>query len=642
MSSKPPLKSLQELKSFGNFILPGGLPVYDTKDGSFLFFIETPIVLNNLLGNVPRASRGGIRLDQLRAFGIGLEDEKVVFQYPDKQISLESYTGTLEPLQLVFEKPSELDKVTKATMSQFLLLVLHEQTLEAGNTKTIRARYVTETQETEISVLGLCIANPQQFQNANLEPSIYPPSSLRLDLPPNHIPSQHLGECASDTMQTELFFADGFHEVFATQAEAIYKQFIKANPRVLFDVEHPELLRATIERLRVIKSSENLDSVQHILANMVRRYIFVRLLDFSTTKQIETLKVQQTQCLIPKGVSKLGEMRGRRPSINLYGGLSIHEHILKIVGRRFELGKNYTVQARGYNYFHYIKIICSILESMEMTIPYTILLARRLKIVPVNPAAVRAVSIFVENIVSATAFGHVISIFRNSNKWYLQDNNIGIAKYIDDVLDIDFFLGNLCRFFLCDFNHLKLKETQPLLENQWFTEDEIQKGHHKASTYYGFIYRDKTGVLVQRILYVDRGVSSNDSFMEGDLRLIYCIGEVSPEAHKAAETACYPGQTSNSNTKNVPVATTVSKRLTLSEEVLQQLQAPFDRPLARATKEANPLPPSLTSQLQEQLSGFEKKAPVKKPTAASLLSVKNLSALKNQFSGFSNTTDKGK
>lgn len=653
MESSPPIyKKITSLTTPPNTVLPGGLPVYDTERSEFITWIEKPVKVVDLLSdekNRKWALRGSIRLDQLEAFGIRLAEKTTQLLFPKNTVRLDAFRGVLYPLQFVFQTQDETSARSGSLEQKDIFLVNRQQDFSSGEQKIVDLVSLGGT-KVQKSVLGLYIADPMMFQEANISPDIYPPKTLRLDLPPNHIPSQHTGECSSDSLQTDLFFADGFTSFFAGNADVIYQQFIRSNPRVLFDIDHPDLVKAVASLFQVTGGTQDDIHISFILASMVRRFILIRLMDMSNPRQINSLKVTQTACLIPKGVPKVSTFKGRRKSINLYASMSVHERLLALVGKKFEMKSNFTLDPEGYSQNDFMSMLCKIMRGIQLPLPlFHILLFSTDVLITIPPMYVTSVKFAIYH---PQHGGHSLSLFRNNDIWHLQDDNIGIARNIDKDFDLDDFLQERSKLFVSDFAHLPMKSIEFFKQSKLLSANEVSSEAYKRYTYYGY----QTRKHEQRVFHIEKESMYGEFWPERDQRIYFCYGSLTEKHTAGAKAYCVsqglaapqkPNRISSKESEpavnaNVEPAPKI-KALSLSEELLIQLTTPYISSKEAKQKKELLFANISSADVAGQLTAFASDSSKSKGKAVSALVASTYEEdITHQLTGFSRTTDKGK
>ena len=299
--------------------LPGGISVYDSTG------TRSILVKPSLVSELKRKGIQSVSSQELEEQGVRIA-KGLQLVYPKRQQSLVSFVGTLPAHTLIFTNPSEDTSKHRHELTSEVFQTTTDIELTNSEPTLLNVRRIHDAEFIEISRLGHFIALSQQQPKAS-----FPPNDLRLYLPPVHIPSQHLGDCAADTIQTALFFADGFQEEFADKANTIYRQYIHTEPSLLFQVDNPKLKD---ELRKAYGLSESLPQKEEdalaVFASMIRRYILVRLLDFGTEQEIASLHIPPTSCILPAAVPQMGLVKGRRKSVNLSAGATIARKLSRV------------------------------------------------------------------------------------------------------------------------------------------------------------------------------------------------------------------------------------------------------------------------------------------------------------------------
>jgi hypothetical protein len=168
--------------------------------------------------------------------------------------------------------------------------------------------------------------------------------------------------------------------------------------------------------------------------------------------------------------------------------------------------------------------------------------------------------------------GHAISIFRNADVWYLQDDNIGIAQPLKNF-DFEHYISSAGEVFFRSWEQLP-KKTQ-LIEQGFFTEDQLRNGKAKRHTFYGYDYKDtKSGQVKQKICVATNLADYMSEYMTGGIKLMLVNGEIPPEKYKLAPYSCSPKETTSVARVTAPKEQRVKE---VSSSILQQLSTSYSQ-----------------------------------------------------------------
>ena len=529
-TEKIPIESLKS-----NLIaLPGGITVYDSTEASKQ--IGKPTLVSELQSQgIQSVSKEDLETHGIRVVSTN-EGLRIQFVYPKLQQSLVSFEGTLPAYTYIFTNPSEDPGKHRKELTSEIFQTTAQIDFSGEEPSKLQVRDVLSGATQEISRLGHFISLTRPQATA----SQFPPNDLRLYLPPVHIPSQHLGDCAADTIQTALFFADGFQEIFAELANTLYKKYITTEPNVLFAVENPKLIEEVKNAFSLPSSlgQKEGDTIA-VLASMIRRYILVRLLDFGTTEQIASLNIPPTTCILPGAIGEMGVVKGRRKSINLLTGATIARKISRIFEPSSMIGSDLKLKPTQIHIQLEHDFFCLLFRITRQVSLHSFIF-KRTSPISIETDKIRAI-LFPLGLTkknsganSLESGGHSISLFRFNEEWYLQDDNLGIAKPIPSF-DIEHYVQHKSGFFLTTYTFLLNKSD--LIEQGLFTQDEFRVGKPKRYGYYGYRYITKEGLVKEKILYKDT-TNYNARFDSDPVALFLCHGEIDEEQKKKALLRC--------------------------------------------------------------------------------------------------------
>ena len=570
MSSEKNYISITTLESLIPHI-PGSVSLYDSDDKNQI--VSRPTSILDLKQTFPTFTEVSIEnlLDQGVQIVQSNQGPKIQFRYPKVQQTLQSFIGTLPAYSLIFTNPSEDPKQHSFELTTEVYKTTNDIVFTPETPSYITVLRVIDGKPQEISRLGHLIAlNPLQAKK-----TIFPPADLKLYLPPVHIPSQHLGDCAADSIQTLLFYSERLQPIYAGVANELYKKFIQSDKSVLFAVDSTRLVEAIREVFKLSVGNQEQEDILYIFASMVRRYILIRLLDFGTPEEIESLRIPQTKCILPSAVPQIGKIPGRRRSINLLAGSTIALRLtrlfektesfltadLKLDSPKLTLVREHLYYCMLFKLLHHTSFHSIITETKKSYAPPCL----NNQIVAMSFAV--HVSKWDEGAKRHDESGHSFAIFLFQEKWYLQDDNLGIAypipKFsIDDCIKVKGY------FFIGSYEQL-LSKTQ-LIEENYFTQQQLQAG--KANTYGFYGYRYVTGKQVKQVLLaVIPNASYQGTFLEGYQRLYLCTGDVD-KTKKPGVIFCE----SDLSELKAPVKPVVVKTVKeLPESILSQIDVNF-------------------------------------------------------------------
>lgn len=548
--------------------LPGGITVYDSTGSSKR--LKKPTLFPDLeKQTIQSVSKKDLEGQGIRVISKSNGAIGVQFVYPKNQQSLLSFVGTLPAYTYIFTNPSEDPKKHRVELTSEVFQTTSDIDFTAEEPTQFQVLGVFTNTSQEISRLGHFISLQQQSQPNK---SQFPPDDLRLFLPPVHIPSQHLGDCAADTIQTALFFADGFQEIFAELANTLYKKYIRTEPLVVLGVDNPTLIEEVRKAFSVPPtiSQQEQDAIT-VFASMIRRFILVRLLDFGTEEEIAALKIPPTTCLLPGAVPPMGIVRGRRKSLNLLSGATLARKISRIFEPSSLIGPDLKLKPTEITLQLEHDFFCLLFRLTQQAMMHSFIF-ERVKPIPVETSTIRAILyplILTQKNQGAQSLeegGHSISLFRFQDQWYLQDDNIGIAKPLPKF-DLEHYIQGKSEFFITSFSFLQNKSD--LIEQGFFRQEEFRAGIPRGYVYYGYRYTTSSGLQKEKILHKDT-LSYNGRFDAGGASLFLCIGEISEDQKKKAVLRCAPVE-KVVQAKEVKV---IPKGKILPPELLAQMNIP--------------------------------------------------------------------
>ena len=624
-TEKIPLNSLQSILAS----LPGGIHVYDSTGTPKT--LSKPITLTDLQEqSIESVSKEDLETQGVRIVSTN-EGLRIQMVYPKSKQSLLSFQGTLPAFSYIFTNPSEDPAKQRQELTSEVYQTLEDIVFSDVEPTTLSVRHLSDGATVEISRLGHLISRLAPVATR----LTFPPNDLRLYLPPVHIPSQHLGDCAADTMQTALFFADGFVEVFAELANTLYKKHIRTEPQVLFGVDNPKLKQEVVDAFRLPDSlPQQIDDTVSVFANMIRRYILVRLLDFGTEEEIATLSIPSTTCLLRSAVPQMGVVRQRRKSVNLLAGATITRKLSRIIEPNSMLSSNLKLKQSEIHLILEHTFFCMLFLFLKLPqlhsliwkvgVPFTFDTSMiRAILFPLMQAKKNSGASSLEGA------GHSISVFRFQEEWYLQDNNIGIAKPIPSF-DLDQYISKKSEFFISTYRNLRNKSD--LIEQGFFTEEELRKGNGLRYIYYGYKYME--GLYPkEKILYKD-SVGYAGRYESGKAALYLCVGDLTAEQKKPAIYSC---EEPSSDEGAAAPAKEFPKVKNLSPDILEQMNIPTG--IVKSTARPAPSFAALRKNIQANLNRFtntRKANAASKPTNNTRRRFKAYTNAKilNQFTAF--------
>jgi hypothetical protein len=510
--------------------LPGGISVYDST-GTRSMLLKPSFVSDIKAKGIQSVSSKELEEQGVR-IGKGLQ-----LVYPKRQQSLVSFVGTLPAYTLIFTNPSEDTSKHRHELTSEVFQTTTDIELTNAEPTLLNVRRIHDGESIEISRLGHFIALSQQQQP---KPS-FPPDDLRLYLPPVHIPSQHLGDCAADTIQTALFFADGFQEEFAQRANTVYKNYIHTEQSLLFQVDNPKLKD---ELRKAYGLSESLPRQEEdalaVFASMVRRYILVRLLDFGTEQEIASLNIPPTTCILPAAVPQMGLVKGRRKSVNLLAGATIARKLSRVFEPSGYLTSNLKLKETEITLLTEHTFFCLLFKLFKQRQMHSMIVElANLFGFESETSKLRAILFPLMQTTknggsqSLEAGGHSISMFRFQETWYLQDDNIGIAKPLPQF-DPEHFIKTKGNFFISSYTNLTNKSD--LIEQGFFTEQELRQGIPQRFVYYGYKYRN--GEYFKEKILSKESITYTGRYDAGTTVLFLCFGDIDPESIKGVANQC--------------------------------------------------------------------------------------------------------
>lgn len=512
--------------------IPGGVSIYDSAQKNQL--LSRPTSIAEVKTTYPSFSLvSGTDLAK-QGIAVNMDPFSIQYRYPQPQQTLQSFIGTLPSYTLLFTNPSEDPSKYKFELTTEIYQTTTDITFDTTTPTHFPVKRVIDGSIMEISRLGHMIA----MQSPQQEKLPFPPTDLHLYLPPVHIPSQHLGDCAADSIQSLLFFSDKLQQVFAGAADTLYKKYIQTDKSVLFNVGDSRLVEEIRSLFHLSQGNQEEEDILFIFASMLRRFILVRLLDFGTNEEISSLKIPQTTCMVPSAIPPMQPIRGRRKSINVLSGPTLALRItrlfeqstsfltseLKLEGPKITLLREHIFYCKLFALFKQTAFHSVVMETRKTYEPP----CARNQIVGVSfgvhvgkwdPGAQRH-----------DESGHAFSIFLWDDSWYLQDDNLGIA-YAMPGFSFDECMNKKGYFFISSY--LQLLKKTGLVEQKYFTQEQLAAGKAKEYGFYGYRYVEGNQVKEKVLLAIPRA-SYHASFLEGPTRLYLCIGDIDKTKQKGA------------------------------------------------------------------------------------------------------------
>ena len=236
----------------------------------------------------------------------------------------------------------------------------------------------------------------------------------------NYIASQHDGDCRTDTLQNVLMFADGLRDINATFAKKLFKEHPKD---LLYSTTTNEASKRIGTLITDHYKSETIEyNILKFLIGTFRRYILIKLAENNISDQDidkyinAPLPSSGSDTLIK---SKVTPPLGRNPSINGVAGPYL----------RWRADHCFNINNRNEDEFD--KFLKSLFKLDKLTIVKEYTKQNVNQLIAVSTR----LSYWKNNIETA----HRIGIIRNNNKYYIIDNEIGIAK---EISNIDKYDGN--------------------------------------------------------------------------------------------------------------------------------------------------------------------------------------------------------
>ena len=333
---------------------------------------------------------------------------------------------------------------------------------------------------------------------------LFLPSSLHIRDVPYYIYSQHYGECATDSFLNILFFADGFRDYFGKLANKLYKRLrVEHRNDLLY---YTPYFKSEVQKLYEVLNASHLpddefEKFVDIFARIVRRYIFVMLLNNAGSTAEKLATIIQTKCPV-----RLKDVSVRRKSVNLMAGIDIHDAILEFLGDgRRKPKKNepeeLEVQGLATTRIHYLvdEFMKSIFAPRSKKLYYHWHPFEDTEAIQPHLPFLKAVYVTGASSVK-TEVGHAVAFFCHSNKWLLADNNIGVAIELEEFDPTKYFgEGVLSQFFISDFANINvnqlLRGNNGVKIHRWNLDSYEYRpwaiSSLQKSTYYGFyIYQD--------------------------------------------------------------------------------------------------------------------------------------------------------
>jgi len=288
-----------------------------------------------------------------------------------------------------------------------------------------------------------------------------------------YIASQHTGECFWDTVQNIFMFADGFRQINAAFAKYLFTNF----PKELLNNPSGYIIKKEITGHYKIRHDLNYTKFNYynnFLANTFRRYILIKLAEKNTPiKDIETV-IDEPLVLNNPDITVKPPL-GRNPSINLQAGILITQigdmclkddiSRVKIVEDMISIPlfkEKFTVISTDLNDANFDKQYKG--EKYE------------------NNELIAVFMGFSKE--EGGGKGHTIGIIRYNNKYFIVDNNNGLAipiNTIDKFNGINFSLIHSNNNFIYKFGKTIIYTHATGIP---FTKPETYTQHRASYIYY--------------------------------------------------------------------------------------------------------------------------------------------------------------
>lgn len=274
------------------------------------------------------------------------------------------------------------------------------------------------------------------------------PLSLGIENGLEYVQSQHTCECAYDSIQMILFFADGFRQVFGQYAELVLNQAYSKKDEIgddkfnLFKFFNLDpLFEAVVGNYFGIEATNpHAQYLRSFLARAIRRYVMIKLQDGGWTMehvlQAFGIASVQTTCLAPFK-SDGGALR--RASFNESAGFTTAELLMSLAGKSIKLEEGAgEFMTEGADSMAQIKSIVDTLLDGILSPKPTL---KSLFTVTTTYDATKFDNLVGILIVSYSAGGgHANTILRYRNDFYYCDNNVGMALRLDPPLTSEIVL----------------------------------------------------------------------------------------------------------------------------------------------------------------------------------------------------------
>jgi hypothetical protein len=290
--------------------------------------------------------------------------------------------------------------------------------------------------------------------------------SLGIEYGIKNVQSQHIGECAYDSIQMTLFFADGFRSIFANFAETMLNlAHQKTDPdkltaAKLFGLD-PMFEAAVADYFGIATENPYLIS---FLARAVRRFILIKLQDGGWTVphvlQFFHIDSIETSCMLPFKQDRPQGVLLRRPSLNTQAGLTTAESAMKLIDAEVIVDQ-WELKTRGITLDEVNRLWNTIFSGVtKHGVPGKF---RKSKVFePENFDKLLCI-----NILSFTekGAGHANTILRYRNDFYYCDNEVGQAVKLVKPLtpesaikndSIVFDLGEVVQVLINDVEHARI------------------------------------------------------------------------------------------------------------------------------------------------------------------------------------------